>query len=364
MTNPNQEPKLHKMFVEDFRRGDLKRTIQRDFRDLKEFMLNEERRLKLQQLGRFRRWFYMSWWFLKTLFFKLTPARRFLVALSLVLFFMQDNFNVSSSGFRVNFNFGPLSGLLLLFVLMLELKDKLLAHEELEAGQAVQQALMPPRSPDVPGWRIWLFTRSANEVGGDLVDFIKISPKRFAVAVGDVAGKGLRAALLTAKLQATLRALAPDFTSLPLLGAKLNEIFNRDSLPTLFASLLYFEFEENGSLRFVNAGHLPPVLLKGQEIKKFEKGGVALGLVPAATFDEKSLKIQHNELLLAYSDGITDAQNAVGEFFGENRLFDLLPKLTNLSTDQIGETIIKELDMFIGEARATDDVTIAILRRV
>lgn len=196
------------------------------------------------------------------------------------------------------------------------------------------------------------------------MDFIRISPKRFAIAVGDVAGKGLRAALLTAKLQATLRALAPDFTSLPLLGAKLNEIFNRDSLPTLFASLLYFEFEENGSLRFINAGHLPPVLLKGQQIKKFDKGGVALGLVPTATFDENSLKIQHNELLLAYSDGITDAQNAGGEFFGENRLFDLLPKLTNLSTDQIGETIIKELDRFIGEAKATDDVTIAILRRV
>src|SRR5512138_3275825 len=92
-------------------------------------------------------------------------------------------------------------------VLMLELKDKLLARSELEAGRTVQLALMPDRPPVVPGWDIWLYSRSANDVGGDLVDYLQIDPQRLGVMLGDVAGKGLPAALLMAKLQATLRAL-------------------------------------------------------------------------------------------------------------------------------------------------------------
>lgn len=360
-----RDPKLSRTLVNDLRHGDLRRTIVRDFQELKAYMLTEERKARLKTMGRLKRAFFFTWWLLKSLLLKLTPARRLLLAVALVLLLAQDSFDINAQNFRMNLNFNLLSGVIILFILMLELKDKLLAKEELEAGRAVQEALMPPRTPEVPGWRLWLFMRSANEVGGDLVDFIKIDDERFGVAVGDVAGKGLRAALMTAKLQSTLRALVTESPSLSNLIGKLNRIFCRDSLPNLFASLVYVQLEENsGKVRLVNAGHLPPILVQGSQAVSLAKGGAALGLIPTADFSEQILELRRNDLLFVYSDGLTDAQNEAGEFFGEQRILNLLTTFKDFSTDQLGETVISHVDRFIGEARATDDLSIAILKRV
>jgi sigma-B regulation protein RsbU (phosphoserine phosphatase) len=360
-----QEPKLHKKLYEDIQRGDFRRTIARDYRDLKQFMITEERQARLAGMGRFKKIVFITWWLFQGLLLRLTPARRILLAIAIALLFFQDNMVIGGSSVRVSFNFNILSMSIVFFILMLELKDKLLAREELEAGRAVQLALTPPRRPDVPGWHLWLFSRPANDVGGDLVDFVKITDKRFGVAVGDVAGKGLKAALLTAKLQSTLRALVTDFTSLSKLTIKLNQIFWRDSLPSLFASMVYVELQPNsGTVRFVNAGHLPPLILRGTSLQKTEKGGAALGLLASTSFPEKSVELKHDDMLLIYSDGLTEAQNEAGDFFGEQRLLDLLPRLASSSTDAVGEGILAELDRFIGEARAADDVSIALLRRM
>jgi sigma-B regulation protein RsbU (phosphoserine phosphatase) len=363
MTN-QQEPRLHKKLYEDIQRGDFRRTIARDYRDLKQFMITEERQARLAKMGRFKKMIYILWWLFQGLLLRLTPARRILLAIAIALLFFQDNMNFGSSSVHVSFNFNILSMSIVFFILMLELKDKLLAREELQAGRAVQQALMPPRSPEVAGWHLWLFTRSANEVGGDLVDFVRISDKRFGIAVGDVAGKGLKAALMTAKLQSTLRALVTEFTSLGKLTMKLNQIFCRDSLPNLFASMLYLEIApSSGHIRLVNAGHLPPLILRGTEIEKMDKGGMALGLLASSTFVEKSITLRSSDALLVYSDGLTEAQNEAGDFFGEQRLLDLLRRLAPQSTGRVGDGILAELDRFVGEARAADDVSIALLRR-
>jgi serine phosphatase RsbU (regulator of sigma subunit) len=351
--------------IDDVRRGDLRRTISRDYRELKQFMLTEDRQKRLREMNRVKRFFAMSWWMFRALLLKLTPARRVLLAIAFFLLVFVNDINYSGNNLRINFNVGLLTVVLLLFILMLELKDKLLAQEELQAGQAIQNALMPPRSPEIAGWRLWLFTRPANDVGGDLVDFIRVNATRFGVAVGDVAGKGLKAALLSAKLQATLRALVSEEGSVKELGTKLNRIFNRDSLPNLFASLFYVEVNANSSTaRFFNAGHVPPVILRGSKIENMGKGGVALGLLPDTQCEEETLRLQPNDLLFVYSDGLTDAQNESGEFFGEQRLLDTLIQYSHLSTDQLGETILKALDNFIGDARPADDVSIAIYYRL
>lgn len=353
------EPKIFNVLREDLRRADFERVLRRDFKELKEFMLTEERQKQLKDMGRLKRWFILAWWLLKSLILKLTPLRRLLVVLGIVLLLI----HVEVKGDTQHYYF--LGGLVLLFVLMLELKDKLIAQRELEAGRAVQNALMPERSPRVLGWNIWLFTRSANEVGGDLVDFVQMSESRFGVAVGDVAGKGLRAALLSAKLQASLRALAPDATSLGELAAKLNHIFCRDSLPNLFASIFYLEVQpDSGAVRSLNAGHIPPLLLRGTEVEKLEKGGVALGILPSATFVEQRVELQTGNVLLVYSDGLTEARNEEGMFFGEQHLLDLVSRLTDLPAEQIGDRIVAEIDRFVGEARANDDLSIAIVRRL
>ncbi len=211
---------------------------------------------------------------------------------------------------------------------------------------------------------MWLFTRSANEVGGDLVDFIRLDDNHFGVALGDVSGKGLSAALLSVKLQATLRAIAADAQSLSALASKLNTVFCRECLPSVFASLAYLECEEKtGKVRLVNAGHIPPLLVKKERIEMLVKGGAALGILPTASFSEQAVELHENEFLLIHSDGLTEAENLAGESYGEKRLVDVLPALTNLSAQQIGERLVEEVDRFVGDAKVHDDLSVAIIRR-
>ncbi|MBI5214877.1 MAG: serine/threonine-protein phosphatase [Ignavibacteriae bacterium] len=364
-SNPNNHSTLFETLKKDIQRGDFRSTVSREFHELKDFMLDDERKKRLQQMGRVKGWFYVVGWLMKTMFFRLTPTRRLLVVVGLLFLFFSRARLFDGENIQIETNTGILGGLMILFVLMLELKDKLLAKEELEAGHAVQKALMPERSPKVEGWEMWLFTRSANDVGGDLVDCIKVDEERFAVMLADVAGKGLSAALLTSKLQATIRALAPDAESLPLLATKLNTIFCRDSLPNVFASLVYVELRcGSGEVKVLNAGHFPALCIYGNEIRKTEKGGAALGLTKTAQYREQKIVLQENELMVIYSDGLTEARNVAGEFYGEHRIQQLLPLLTKYSVGIIGEMIIAELDRFVGSARTHDDVSIVVLKKV
>lgn len=346
--------------MDDIRRGGFFQNIRREFRELREFMLSEERKERLRNMYPLKRWFYITWWLLKALFLKLTPTRRILFVVACIAFI-----NVDARGDTTQINFQPrFSSLILLFILMLELKDKLVAHRELEAGHAVQEALMPERSPRVNGWNLWLFTRSANEVGGDLVDFIRVDDARCGVAVGDVAGKGLRAALLTAKLQAILRATAPDFASLAELGEKLNRIFCRNRLPGMFASIVYLEISPDaGTVRLVNAGHFLPLILSSGVVRSMEKGGAALGILPEAEYSEQKSELVKGDALLVYTDGLTEARNDRGEFYGDQRLMSLLPSLSGLSAAGLGERLVREVDEFLAGARPNDDLSIAILKR-
>jgi sigma-B regulation protein RsbU (phosphoserine phosphatase) len=358
------EPKIGSVLLGDLRQGDFIGTVRRDFKELKGFMLTEERQKRLKEMGRVKRGVFISLWLMKALILKLTPARRLLLLISILLVWLSTSIGYEGHNLHLRTDTAIAGAVVLLFVLMLELKDKLVAQKELEAGRAVQEALMPERSPHVPGWSLWLFTRSANEVGGDLVDFMRINSNRFGVALGDVAGKGLRAALLMAKLQATLRALVPDVVSLGELGTKLNQIFSRDSIPTIFASLAYLEVKsDSGLVRVLNAGHFPPLIVRGARVEKMERGGAALGILHTATFVEQTIDLEKGDSLVVYSDGLTEARNERGDYFGEQRLLALLSQLTGLQTAQLGERLIAEVDSFMGEARANDDLSVALLRR-
>jgi sigma-B regulation protein RsbU (phosphoserine phosphatase) len=168
-----------------------------------------------------------------------------------------------------------------------------------------------------------------------------------------------------AKLQSTIRALAPDFRSLVDLGNKLNQIFCRDSIPNIFASLVYLELHsDSGRIRLVNAGHFPPVIIRGNRAEKLEKGGAALGILPSAVFHEQAVDLDKDDLLLVYSDGLTEARNEAGEYFGEQRLLELLERLANRTTREIGEGLIGVINQFVGEARLNDDLSVALLKRV
>jgi hypothetical protein len=363
-TANTSEPKLTQTLLDDVRNSDFKRTLRRDWSELKEFYLDEIRKERLQQMGKVKRFFVAGWWLIKSLLLKLTPARRLMLALSLIFLLSSHTISIDEGNVHVSNDTKMLGFVLVLFVLMLELKDKLLAQSELEAGRSVQRALLPKTNPQITGWELWLTTIPANEVGGDLVDYLELGPNRFGVALGDVAGKGLKAALLMVKLQATLRALAADFHSLADLGKKLNAILRRDGLPESFISLVYLELSSDSPrVRWLNAGHMPPLLLRNYKLTELPQGAAALGVLAEPAFVEQQIELQPNETLLLYSDGLIEARNEAGEFFGEQRLANFLPTLTGLSATEIGVRVISEVERFVGEARPHDDLSLVVLKR-
>jgi hypothetical protein len=348
----------------DLQRYGFKRTIHRTYLELYDFYLDARAKEQLRGMGRFRRTINLTLWLLTSLFLKLTPARRVLLVLSVLFMLQATDVEHQGQTTSISIHFPLLGIATLVLILMLELKDKLVARDELAAGRSVQQALMPETSPLIPKWDVWLFTRSANDVGGDLVDYVPVEPQRFGLALGDVAGKGLPAALLMAKLQSTLRALANEEITLAALGQRMNRILCRDGLPNRFATLVYLEVcAQSGSVRLLNAGHLPPLVLRGKGIEELPTGSMALGMLPEATYFEQSVELADGETLLVFSDGLTEATNDRDEFFGDERLQVHLPLLPRTSAKDIGAGLVAAVDEFVGDARPHDDLSLIVLRR-
>ena len=349
-------------------RSDLKNSyaygsLRKDTKEISDFYLTDEQRERLKRMKAGKRPFVRFGWIMRAMFYKLTPMRRLMFVIGiLLLIHIQGSFGEDNS-LNINGN-SIFGGALLVLVILLELKDKLLAHDELEAGRKIQESLMPERMPNVNGWKMWLFTRSANEVCGDLIDFLKLDENRFSIAIADVAGKGLHAALITAKLQATIRALAGEIISLPELIGRINSIVHRDSPSHIFSSLLYAECSQlNGTIQFVNAGHFPALVVRNAEIEECVRGEAALGLTGTMNFMEHSVTLNTNDRFVLYSDGLIEAKNELGDFFGKEHLLNLLKSTTNDTPEQAGFTILRAVDRFIGTTAPSDDLSIIILQR-
>jgi len=348
----------------DLRQHGWKRPITSAFADIEGFYLTEYDRGRLREMSALGRWLHRVWWLLKSLLLKLTPVRRVLLAIALLVVATgEQRFQFGASG--VTISLVGVGEILLLVILLLELKDKLVARRELEAGRAVQLALLPGNMPFIRGWDLWLHTEPANDVGGDLVDHMRIDDRRHGVALGDVAGKALPAALLMVKLQATLRALVPTVEGLGELGGAVNHILQRDGLPNRFATLVYIVLREgDGELRMLNAGHLPPVIVRNGMVERLSPGSMALGLIEGATFEEQALQLAEGDTLIAFSDGVSEASDASGRFFGDERLGDVIEKTAGQTASAIGQHVLEALHDFMGEGRPHDDVSLMVLRRV
>lgn len=313
-------------------------------------------------MGWGRRWLHRIAWLLKSLFLNLTPARRVLLALALLLLGLRAEWR--GDGQSVQVDFGGLPVVLLLLLLMLELKDKLVARSELQAGRVVQQALLPKEAPQIPGWDVWISTRPANEVGGDLVDFVAHEDGRGGLVLADVSGKGLPAALLMARLQATLLAFVTEVPSLAALASRLHKAFRKRGLENRFATLVYLEVEPGSSrIRLVNAGHMPPLVVGPGHIQPLPAGGPALGIPGGATYEEQSVDLIAGQTLVVYSDGVTEALDEGGAFFGDERLMDSLRETAGCPAAEVAHQLLGAVEAFVGEARWHDDVSLMVVRR-
>lgn len=331
-------------------------SLRRDLESIYQFYLSSKEREQLAAMSPPKRTWFRVLWFLKSILLKLSTVRRLLLIISLFLLLAP---NQQSHPFWAFF--------VLFLILVLELKDKLLAHDELRAGQAVQAALRPHACPGIAGWDVFFYTRSANHVGGDLIDCFEVKQDQYAFTMGDVSGKGLAAALLMAQMQASVHALAlqnPHDVSLPALVGKLNRLYCRAGLANSFISFIYLQLEPNSDIiHFTNAGHLPPLLISNRQIRELEKGGTALGLMDKAEYKEESVTLQKEDCLFIYTDGVTEARNELGEFYGEGRLWRELREHAGESARILGERIVAYLDLFVAQTPRSDDATLLILKR-
>jgi sigma-B regulation protein RsbU (phosphoserine phosphatase) len=237
-------------------------------------------------------------------------------------------------------------------------------RRDLALAAEVQKRLLPDHPPDREGAALAAVSLPARSVGGDYYDFIDLGDHRIGIALADVAGKGVPAALLMAVVQASLRIVASDGrTSIPELAEKINGFLHRSTASNSYATFFYAQLDERSRrLTYVNAGHNPPYLVRPADIQELNIGGTVLGLFPQMTYEQATVDMQPGDVLVAFTDGVTEAMNASEEEFGEARLKQLLQSVMHLPAAEISERISAELRGWIKDTAQYDDLTFVVLK--
>jgi sigma-B regulation protein RsbU (phosphoserine phosphatase) len=240
-------------------------------------------------------------------------------------------------------------------------------NAELEIAREVQRQLYPKGVPESPFLRLTSHYQPARMVSGDYFDFYRLSEDRICFTAGDVAGKGISAALLMATVQASfrsqIRTVPPDLQTSRLV-TELNKQLYANTAPEKFSTFFFGIFDEKTSvLHYTNAGHLPPILMRRGEAQMLAVDGMVVGAFPFAEYGESSVALEPDDLLVLYTDGISEPQNEFGEMFGEDRLIELLRRHCGKPEPKIIEAILSAIQDWTGSPELQDDMTILIVRR-
>ena len=257
------------------------------------------------------------------------------------------------------------SVLLVNLLVLLEVADRLSLKGELEVAREIQLAMLPGGTYRVLDIEICGITRPANTVGGDFYDVLPLPDGRVILALGDVAGKGSPAALLMALLLAVLRTLVDERLEPKPLIERLNAQILRHSPSTRFITLFYAVYTPaTGSLSYVNAGQNPPLIRRRNgRYERLTATGVALGMFDRAAYDTLETRIEPGEMLIMYSDGITEAEDPGGQPLEESGLQDLIDRHPLDTPAELTARIISGVEAFAQAPRFADDLTILIFKR-
>jgi serine phosphatase RsbU (regulator of sigma subunit) len=241
-------------------------------------------------------------------------------------------------------------------------------RKDLEGAKNIQQAFFPAQSFSIPGLSTETFYQPARGIGGDYYDFLSLSGGRWGIAIGDVSGKGIGAALLMASLQASLRAqsLHPHL-DLPAIISGVNHLVHESSPTALFASLFYAEYEPaTCKLQYVNAGHNPPIIVRPGtqccELFHLRAQAVPIGMCAEVQFESTAFQLLKGDILVAYTDGITEVANASCQLWGVERLESLLQSCSKMAPGEIVERILTEVSDFANGEPQPDDVTLVVMK--
>ncbi len=315
---------------------------------------------EIRKLPRWRRPLHVAKEFFWALLLKMSPARRVLLLIALVMLLI--------SGFKSDVNFEIVAAILFLLLLSLELADKVTMKRDLEIAREIQTWLVPSQPPEVAGANIAFATRPQNSVAGDYYDAFYPNPQdreRLMVVIADVAGKSVPAALLMATLQASLRTIAGENVQLADLVARLNRYACAHSLNGLrFTTAVLSEYNAaSRRLTYVNAGHNAPILRHANgAIEMLEVGGLPLGIRLDRNYETASLELRPGDALIFFTDGVVEAFNESGEEFGTERWLSAIRNLPDWDAQQTLQFLMKRVDEFAGATRQSDDITCLVFR--
>jgi sigma-B regulation protein RsbU (phosphoserine phosphatase) len=237
-------------------------------------------------------------------------------------------------------------------------------NRELEIAREVQQQLFPQSLPEVPGLDYCGACRPALGVGGDYYDFLALGGGRFGLAIGDVSGKGISAALLMASLQASLRGQTLHHESdLAAIISDVNRLLYEASAANRYATFFYAQYDpQTRELVYVNAGHNAPMLFRGDELLRLDEGGAVVGMLPAFPYAQARVPLRAGDLLVAFTDGVSEAMSTADEEWGEARLIEAARRCRERRAGEILESLMREADAFAAGAKQHDDMTLVVAR--
>jgi sigma-B regulation protein RsbU (phosphoserine phosphatase) len=238
-------------------------------------------------------------------------------------------------------------------------------NREIEIAREVQERLFPQELPEIQGLEYAGYCRPASGVGGDYYDFLALPGGRLGIAIGDVSGKGIPAALLMASLRASLRGQTiQGAMNLATLMTNVNKLIYESSTSNRYATFFYAEFDPTTrTLSYVNGGHNPPLVFRhNREIVRLETGGPVVGLLPMFIYEQASIVFNPGDMFVAFTDGISEAMNAADEEWSEARLIESAWKIYGTTPPQAVQALINDADGFVAGAKQHDDMTIIVAR--
>lgn len=291
----------------------------------------------------------------------LRPARRLVYGIAMVTFLMGFLFKMHPMY--------TLGGFLLLnFLLALELADKLMAKSELEIARAIQLGLQPPTMPNLPRIDMAAHYQPAREVGGDYYDFAKGRDGQLAIMMGDVSGKGIAAALYAVRLQGLFQLLAKESETPKAALMRMNALIAERMEANFFITAAMALLDtQTGQVHLARAGHNPPLLVHGDgRVEALKPAGLGLNVGKPEQFNavlsETTLRLQTGDLLVFYTDGLTEAMNRKKETYGEQRLAAFCQRHRDDDATTFKTRLISEWEDFLADRPADDDVTLVILK--
>jgi sigma-B regulation protein RsbU (phosphoserine phosphatase) len=250
-----------------------------------------------------------------------------------------------------------------------EVKEKERLENELEIARDVQSQLFPKEFPQIKTLQLWGGCQPARTVSGDYYDFVSLGPASAALAIGDISGKGISAALLMAHIQSALRSQLEDRGSEVLSPSAILSILNnhlyKSSPPEKYATFFLGLYSDEASqLLYTNAGHLAPMIVRKGDVLRLPGDGFPVGLFPGVQYDQQSASLQPGDVLAAFTDGVTETPNRDGEEFGDQRLTELLIRYDTEPLDRIASEISASVGAWAGDVERHDDTTIILARRL